>query len=51
MGKKIKPIPLRSDLELYKTIRKTWKDFNPVTRVVENKKKKKPKYRHKIDEE
>jgi hypothetical protein len=38
-------------LELYQSIRKDWNGVNPVSRIVESKKKKKPKYPHKLDEE
>ena len=34
-------------IELYQSIRKNWNGVNPVTRVQENKKKKKPKYKNK----
>lgn len=29
----------KTNVELYKTIRKDWGDFNPISRVVESKKK------------
>ena len=38
-------------MDLYKSIRGSWNGVNPVTRIVESKKKKKPKYPHKFDEE
>lgn len=37
--------------ELAKTIRGSWNGVNPVTRIVESKKKKKPKYKKKEYEE
>ena len=37
--------------ELYKTIRGNWNGINPVSRVVESKKNKPTKYKHKIMEE
>lgn len=40
-----------STLDLWKTIRRDWNGINPVSRVVESKKKKKPKYKHKQYEE
>ena len=38
-------------LELAQSIRSSWNGVNPVTRIEENKKKKKPKYKHKQYEE
>ena len=39
-------------IDLYQSIRGSWNGVNPVTRIVESKKYKKPKYKHKeIDEE
>lgn len=38
-------------VDLYKSIRGTWNGVNPVTKIVESKKKKKPKYPHKEYEE
>jgi hypothetical protein len=38
-------------IDLYKSIRGSWNGVNPVTRIVENKKKKKPKYKKKEYEE
>lgn len=37
--------------ELARTVRKDWNGINPVSRVVESKKNKKPKYKHKQYEE
>lgn len=36
-----------STADLFRTIRKNWNGINPVSRIVENKKRKKPKYKHK----
>lgn len=44
--KKVKPEEV-STADLFRTIRKNWNGINPVSRVVENKKRKKPKYKHK----
>jgi hypothetical protein len=41
----------KSTFDLYKSIRGSWNGVNPVTRIVESKKKKKPKYKHKQFEE
>ena len=38
-------------IDLYKSIRGSWNGINPVTRIVESKKKKKPKYKKKEYEE
>ena len=35
----------KSMLEVYESIRRDWGDLNPVTRVMENKKRKKPKHK------
>ena len=37
--------------DLFKSIRKNWNGVNPITRIVESKKHKKPKYKHKQYEE
>lgn len=36
-----------TNLELYQSIRRDWNGVNPISRIVESKKKKKPKYKHK----
>lgn len=38
-------------IDLTQSIRSSWNGINPVTRIVESKKKKKPKYKHKQFEE
>jgi hypothetical protein len=40
-----------SNADLYKSVRGDWNGINPVSRIVESKKKKAPKYKHKIFEE
>ena len=50
MGKK-KKNEIPSSLELMESIRGSWNGVNPVTRIVESKKKKKPKYKKKEYEE
>ena len=45
--KKKKKNKEKSMLELSRTIRRDWNGINPVTRIVESKKNKKPKYPHK----
>ena len=50
MGKKIKnKIP--SSLELMESLRGSWNGVNPVTRIVESKKRKKSKHKKKEYEE
>lgn len=34
--------------DLCQTVRGSWNGVNPVSRIVESKKKKKPKYKHKL---
>lgn len=41
----------KSMIDLYKSIRKDWNGVNPVTRIVESKKRKKPKHKKKEYEE
>ena len=48
--KKKKSVP-PTMTDLYKSIRGSWNGVNPVSRIVESKKKKKPKYKHKQYEE
>lgn len=35
----------KSVLDIYQSIRRDWGDLNPVTRIIENKKRKKPKHK------
>ena len=49
--KKRKNNKKKSMLDLYQSIRRDWNGVNPVTKIIENKKKKKPKYPHKDYEE
>ena len=51
MAKKKKNNEEVTNADLFKKIRKNWNGINPVSRVVENKKKKKPKYPQKQYEE
>ena len=37
----------KSMLDVYQSIRRDWGELNPVTRVMENKKRKKPKHKDK----
>lgn len=49
--KKKKKKQPHSNLDLYNSIRRDWNGVNPILRIVESKKKKKPKYKHKEFEE
>ena len=51
MAKKKKKNEEVSNADLYKQVRGSWNGINPVTRIVESKKKKKPKYPQKIEED
>ena len=46
--KKVNPDHEVSTTDLSKKVRGSWNGVNPITRIVESKKKKKPKYKHKI---
>ena len=37
----------KTPLEIYQSIRRDWNGINPVTRIIENKKKKKAKHKNK----
>lgn len=41
----------KSVLDLCRQVRGSWNGVNPITRIIESKKKKKPKYKHKQFEE
>ena len=41
----------KSALDLCRQVRGSWNGVNPITRIIESKKKKKPKYKHKQFEE
>jgi hypothetical protein len=51
MAKKKKKNEEVTNTDLFKSIRKNWNGVNPVSRVVESKKEKPPKYKHKQYEE
>lgn len=51
MAKKRKKNKSKSTIDLYQSIRRDWNGVSPVSRIVESKKKKKPKYPHKEYEE
>jgi hypothetical protein len=50
MSKK-KSIKPRTNYEVYRSIRKDWGALNPVTRVIPNKRNKKPKHKERMEEE
>lgn len=51
MTKKKKNKKKPDELDLYRQVRGSWNGINPVTRIVESKKKKPPKYKYKQLEE
>lgn len=51
MGKKKSKIQPRSNYEVYRSIRKDWDVINPVTKVIPDKRNKKPKHKKGWDEE
>lgn len=51
MSKKKPKIQPRSNYEVYRSIRKDWDVINPVTKVIPDKRNKKPKHKKGWDEE
>ena len=51
MSKKKSKTQPRSNYEVYRSIRKDWGVINPVTKVIPDKRNKKPKHRGKEHEE
>ena len=51
MANKKKNKKEKSMIDLYQSIHRDWNGVNPITRIIESKKKKKPKYKHKQFEE
>ena len=51
MAKKKKKKEEVSNADLYKSVRGDWNGINPVSRIVESKKHKKPKYPHKFEDQ
>lgn len=51
MSKKKSKIEPRSNYEVYRSIRKDWGEINPITKIIPDKRNKKPKYRKGWDEE
>lgn len=47
MSKKKSKIEPRSNYEVYRSIRKDWGAINPVTKIIPDKRNKKPKYKGK----
>ena len=45
MSKKKSKIQPRTNYEVYRSIRKDWGEINPVTRVIPDKRNKKPKHK------
>ena len=50
MSKKKSKIQPRTNYEVYRSIRKDWGEINPVTRVIPDKRNKKPKHKKGWDE-
>lgn len=51
MSKKKSKIQPRTNYEVYRSIRKDWGEINPVTRIIPDKRNKKPKHKGRMDEE
>ena len=51
MSKKKSATKPRSNYEVYRSIRKDWDILNPVTKVIPDKRNKKPKHKKGWDEE
>ena len=51
MSKKKSKTQPRSNYEIYRAIRKDWGEVNPVTKVIPDKRNKKPKHKKGWDEE
>jgi len=51
MSKKKSKTKSRSNYEIYRTMRKDWGVINPVTKVIPDKRNKKPKHKERYDEE
>ncbi len=50
MSKKKSKTQPRSQYEVYRSIRKDWGDVNPITRVIPDKRNKRPKHKKGWDE-
>ena len=51
MSKKKSKTQPRSNYEIYRTMRKDWGVINPVTKVIPDKRNKKPKHKGRVEEE
>lgn len=51
MSKKKPKNQPRSNYEIYRSIRKDWGALNPITKVIPDKRNKKPKHKERHDEE
>lgn len=51
MSKKKSKTQPRSNYEIYRAMRKDWGEINPVTKVIPDKRNKKPKHKGRMDEE
>ena len=50
MSKKKSKIQPRTNYEVYRSIRKGWGEISPVTRIIPDKRNKKPKHKERYDE-
>lgn len=50
MSKKKSKIQPRTNYEVYRSIRKDWGEINPITRIIPDKRNKKPKHKKGWDE-
>lgn len=51
MSKKKSKTKPRSNYEIYRSIRKDWEGINPVTKIIPDKRNKKPKHKGRMEEE
>ena len=42
---------VKSNYEVYRSIRRDWGEINPVTKIIPDKRKKPPKYNKKLEDE
>lgn len=50
MSKKKKNTKPHTNYEVYRSIRKDWGELNPVTRIIPDKRNKKPKHKERYEE-
>lgn len=42
---------VKSNYEVYRSIRRDWGEINPVTKIIPDKRKKPPKHKNKLEDE